>query len=286
MDLISLAAAKNYTNKVAAGITAARVEGNSIILTLVDGSEAKCILPAPKDGISVVDLSIDNDGSLLCHMSDGSIIDAGYVPMADVKLEDYYTKEEINQILESNNSSDYRELSLDISLYDINTSTTYIRNNEKVFSEGLTIIREMREKKCPGMRLLLKFTNKWVYADLMDDHYGAFTSNSLSDSSNHTLGFRFYEKLSNDAHADIKAYDFYISAITDSKENTFTGISYIGVVNQSNANVKTAYGIQRQYLLKTNTESFVPTGDYNPATKKYVDDAIAAAITSALEGEY
>jgi hypothetical protein len=100
MDLMSLAAAKNYTNKVAAGITAARVENNSIILTLVDGSEAVCQLPVPKDGkngkdgISVSKLTIDNDGSLLCHMSNGTVIDAGYVPSTDVKLTNYYTKEE------------------------------------------------------------------------------------------------------------------------------------------------------------------------------------------------
>jgi hypothetical protein len=29
------------------------------------------------------------------------------------------------------------------------------------------------------------------------------------------------------------------------------------------------------YLTKTNTESWTPTGDYNPATKKYVDDSLA-----------
>ena len=29
------------------------------------------------------------------------------------------------------------------------------------------------------------------------------------------------------------------------------------------------------YLTKTNTETWTPTGDYNPATKKYVDDAVA-----------
>lgn len=101
MDLITLAVAKNYANKIAAGITAARVEGNSIILTLVDGSEVKCILPAPKDGISVQNLSIDNDGSLLCYMSDGSIVDAGKVPMTEVELTDYYTKEETDVLLES-----------------------------------------------------------------------------------------------------------------------------------------------------------------------------------------
>lgn len=36
----------------------------------------------------------------------------------------------------------------------------------------------------------------------------------------------------------------------------------------------------------TNTQEFVPTGDYNPATKKYVDDAVKAAIGTALEASY
>lgn len=35
-----------------------------------------------------------------------------------------------------------------------------------------------------------------------------------------------------------------------------------------------------------NTSSYTPTGDYNPATKKYVDDSIAAAITTTLGGSY
>ena len=39
-------------------------------------------------------------------------------------------------------------------------------------------------------------------------------------------------------------------------------------------------------LMKTNTSSYTPTSDYNPATKKYVDDAITTAITTSLEGSY
>lgn len=97
MDITTLSLAKKYANKVAAGITAARVEGSSIILTLTDGTEAICQLPTPKDGISVIDLSIDTDGSLLCHMSDGSTIDAGKVPTIDPDLTNYYTKNEIDK---------------------------------------------------------------------------------------------------------------------------------------------------------------------------------------------
>ena len=40
------------------------------------------------------------------------------------------------------------------------------------------------------------------------------------------------------------------------------------------------------FLKKTNTTAYTPTQDYNPSTKKYVDDAIANSITAVLGGEY
>lgn len=40
------------------------------------------------------------------------------------------------------------------------------------------------------------------------------------------------------------------------------------------------------FLKKDNTTEYTPTGDYNPATKKYVDDAIVNSVTTALGGEY
>lgn len=44
--------------------------------------------------------------------------------------------------------------------------------------------------------------------------------------------------------------------------------------------------LKTDVLVKTNTTSYTPTSDYNPATKKYVDDAITTAITTSLEGSY
>lgn len=102
MDVITLALAKNYANKVAAGFSNVAVDGMNINFTLNDGSKATVVVPAPEngaDGVSVVDLSIDTDGSLLCHMSDGSIIDAGYVPTTDLDLTNYYTKDEVNNAI-------------------------------------------------------------------------------------------------------------------------------------------------------------------------------------------
>ena len=39
-------------------------------------------------------------------------------------------------------------------------------------------------------------------------------------------------------------------------------------------------------LARDNRVAYTPSHDYNPATKKYVDDSIATAITTVLEGEY
>lgn len=44
--------------------------------------------------------------------------------------------------------------------------------------------------------------------------------------------------------------------------------------------------MREQTLFKDNTTQYTPSGDYHPATKKYVDDAITTAITTSLEGSY
>lgn len=86
MDITTLSLAKKYANKVAAGFSKVEVQGNNLIFTLNDGTKATMTIPTPEkgsDGISVVDISIDTDGSLLCHMSDGSTINAGKVPAVE-----------------------------------------------------------------------------------------------------------------------------------------------------------------------------------------------------------
>lgn len=40
------------------------------------------------------------------------------------------------------------------------------------------------------------------------------------------------------------------------------------------------------FLSTTNQSSYTPTANYHPATKKYVDDSIAAAITTTLGGSF
>ena len=59
----------------------------------------------------------------------------------------------------------------------------------------------------------------------------------------------------------------------------------------SGSNVFTCTSVRREihldYLSTTGqTGAYVPTENYHPATKKYVDDSIKTAITDALGGEY
>ena len=99
MDIITLALAKKFATKVAAGFSSVEVDGLDIIFTLNDGSQVTLTVPEPADGVSVVDMNIDDDGSLICTMSDGTTIDAGGVPF--VKPEkgvDYWTEEDKQEI--------------------------------------------------------------------------------------------------------------------------------------------------------------------------------------------
>ena len=80
MDIITLALAKKFATKVAAGFSNVEIDGLDIIFTLNDGSQVTLTVPEPADGVSVVDMNIDDDGSLICTMSDGTTIDAGGVP--------------------------------------------------------------------------------------------------------------------------------------------------------------------------------------------------------------
>ena len=83
MDIITLKLANAFAQKVAAGFSTVSVDGMTINFTLNDGTKTSLTVPKPQDGtdgVSVTGLEIDEDGSLLCHMSDGTTIDAGYVP--------------------------------------------------------------------------------------------------------------------------------------------------------------------------------------------------------------
>ena len=99
MDIMDIKLANKFATEIAAGFSKVEVDGMNIIFTLNDGKTVTLTVPTPKDGVSVVGLEIDEDGSLLCTLSNGTVIDAGGVPF--VKPErgvDYWTEQDKTEI--------------------------------------------------------------------------------------------------------------------------------------------------------------------------------------------
>lgn len=279
MDITTLSLAKKYANKIAAGITAARVEGSSIILTLVDGTEAICQLPAPKDGISVIDLSIDTDGSLLCHMSDGTTIDAGYVPTVDPDLTNYYTKEEIDKELNNiklDNITPVYCLKLSSTTNILEVNRTIISTVESELQEISKIITDAFSRK--GFMLYVATTVTSSYVRNPAEFY-VYTDLSTHPTKIYGDGQKIYHDI-NDKYATYLAAAIVITGTWVDDVFTATEI-YIGG-SSSPAHLT----LDTNVLTRDNTSSFTPTANYHPATKKYVDDSIIATITDALGGSY
>ena len=87
MDIIDIAIAKGYTDLAQLGLTSISVNGLDIILEKSDGSTVIVSIPEPEDGVSVSSMSIDDNGHLICAMSDGTINDAGEVPTITTEVE-------------------------------------------------------------------------------------------------------------------------------------------------------------------------------------------------------
>ena len=69
---------------------------------------------------------------------------------------------------------------------------------------------------------------------------------------------------------------FIAFTVEDSTES-FYGNTF---VNDLIVHYDSSFLVKEEILTKTNTKEYIPTGDYNPATKKYVDEKIASIDTT------
>ena len=75
---------------------------------------------------------------------------------------------------------------------------------------------------------------------------------------------------------------FIAFTVEDSTES-FYGNTY---VNDLIVHYDSSFLVKEEILTKTNTKEYIPTGDYNPATKKYVDDSISTIeLTPGAKGD-
>lgn len=187
-----------------------------------------------------------------------------------VDLSNYYTKEEIDKLLSGESGSidntTYERLPL-IKLSSVNPST---EDDYAAFSELFTNVYQ----RDGAFNKLAFYTQSesttsalWTYAGV--SLTGSGESQYISAVwlqrfiMNPVLKYSGFHKIN--------------YPITHNDDGTITVSRGSITVNQT---------FDSQFLAKDNTTSFTPSSSYNPATKKYVDDAISAAITTVLEAEY
>ena len=75
--------AKKAADSAATGISDIKLDGNTLVYTLKDGTELRMEIPLPqngKDGVSVKSAKIGENNHLIFTLSDDSTIDAGELP--------------------------------------------------------------------------------------------------------------------------------------------------------------------------------------------------------------
>ena len=106
-----------------------------------------------------------------------------------------------------------------------------------------------------------------------------YTPNEIENIANYTGSIMFkaapdYTVANDSGDLYFRIMRPYIHVYVES--GTVTDVGYISYDYSRNGLV--------EVLTKTNTTAFTPTGDYNPATKKYVDEAVAS-VSGGSGGE-
>ena len=118
---------------------------------------------------------------------------------------------------------------------------------------------------------------------------------NFKEMSDRSCRYKFYQQRPIDGQ-NINSNYYFCSHYLGTNYTNVSGMSEIselriivngewteGVFNLASIGL---HYIQTKFLNTDNSTSYTPRSDYNPATKKYVDDAVSAAITTVLEAEY
>lgn len=74
------ALAKKIAEAAVSGVDSMSVDEQTLNIECNDGTHLEMDFPTPEDGVSIVDVKINNKSHLICTMSDGNTIDAGEMP--------------------------------------------------------------------------------------------------------------------------------------------------------------------------------------------------------------
>ena len=165
-------------------------------------------------------------------------------------------------------------------------SQTSLSTNDK--NALSAIINDAYEKEYDNFNILFSYVtgisdNKNTYSERMlsingrsylkltDEPTVLFFNSSMTDDSSSFIS-------SSDTYIGLSRSVLYLTLSWSNHVCTVTGATYsYGYTNAP------AYN---NVLTKNQSASYTPTNSYHPATKKYVDDSIASAITDALGGSY
>lgn len=99
MDIVTYALCKKIAQAAASGIENMWVEGLVLYIQPKEGDILEIEFPTPEDGVSITNVSINNNKHLICTLSNGNTVDAGEVPMyIPQKGVDYFTVEDIEEM--------------------------------------------------------------------------------------------------------------------------------------------------------------------------------------------
>lgn len=127
------------------------------------------------------------------------------------------------------------------------------------------------------LQTIMDLYSTGVYANysLGGYHLSHIAQTNSSSNNNYRLYTLYFSRMYNNISytRTITLYTLYSGYTIYGPESR-----YIPTLNASDVsnNFITAHQSLANYLAKNNTEVYAPTGNYNPATKKYVDDLIAS----------
>lgn len=196
--------------------------------------------------------------------------------LSDADLTGYATIEYVDEAIANNVPE------IDLTEY---ATTEYVDDENK----GLVILNNFNLGRSPGngYGIVDETTlNKILNGILKERNYPpAILANNGSRSILFTLN-------STSTSNDYKTFNYRGLHLLAEKTNTYeihtltfriNGMGYRDSDTKTISNVSTSFSHINRSLNTDNTISYTPTADYNPATKKYVDDAVAAVNSSSSE---
>ena len=233
------------------------------------------------DGINGTNGTNGRDGYVQYTAGDNITIENNVISATGGDLSNYYTKSEID----ANKMPTYT-FELDEGQF-VGTGISHLFTVDEKTRLAI-IFNDAYQKQYESINILVKYrtgnnssykTSQFLCTPGPQNVY-PITSQPTSYIMTSPLQTPYY--VSNE---NTKYYNTFIQALSISLTWSNNQCTVSGQISASFIILPTNKYFE-DYLAKNNTKSYTPTANYHPATKKYVDDSIASAITDALGGNY